>query len=167
MRGMAEKTSFAGFSPLISHSIRAFHPPFIAPYRYRPGIVPLPSWRCTATSLALCRCQPGSVPPPSSPRVIILYMVCLLPPFPPSLVFFPFLTQSFPVLCAFPFKKLPKKFPVSFAFADIRPTFAPAFGKEPSGSPGVRKKKSPEIWRICPEVVTFASAFPFRGGRTL
>ena len=25
------------------------------------------------------------------------------------------------------------------------------------------KKKSPEIWRICPEVVTFASAFPFLG----
>ena len=67
-------------------------------------------------------------------------MVCLLPPFPPSFVFFPFLTPSFPALCVFIFKKLPKKFPVSFAFAVIRPTFAPAFGKEPSGSPGTRKK---------------------------
>ena len=67
-------------------------------------------------------------------------MVYVLSPFPPPFVFFASLTPSFPVLCAFPFKKLPKKFPVSFAFADIRPTFAPAFGKEPSGSPGVRKK---------------------------
>ena len=90
-------------------------------------------------------------------------MVYVLSPFPPSFVFFPFLTPSLPALCAFISKKLPKKFPVSFAFAVIRPTFAPAFGKEPSGSPGVRKKKSPEIWRIWPEVVTFASAFPFSG----
>ena len=109
-------------------------------YRYHPGVVSLPSWRRTATNLALYRCQPGSVPPLSSSRVIILYMVYVLPPFPPSFVFFSFLTPSFPVLCVFPSKKLPKKFPVSFAFAVIRPTFAPAFGKEPSGSLGVRKK---------------------------
>lgn len=135
----------------------------LAPYRYRPGIVPLPSWRCTATSLALCRCQPGSVPPPSSPRVIILYMVCLLPPFPPSLVFFSFLTPSFPVLCAFPFKKLPKKFPVSFAFADIRPTFAPAFGKEPSGSPGTRKKSPRKFGGYVRKLLPLHPLSPFVG----
>ena len=137
--------------------------PMLTSYRYLPGVVPLPSWRRTATNLALYCYQPGSVPPLSFPRIIILYMVYLLSPFPPSFVFFSFLTPSFPAICAFSSKKLPKKFPVSFAFAVIRPTFAPAFGKEPSGSPGARKKKSPEIWRICPEVVTFASAFPFLG----
>ena len=89
-------------------------------------------------------------------------MVCLLPPFPPSFVFFPFLTPSFPVLCAFSSKKLPKKFPVSFAFAVIRPTFAPAFGKEPSGSPGTRKKV-PGNLEDMPGSCYLCIRFPFLG----
>ena len=75
MRGMAEKTSFAGFSPLISHNISAFHPPFIAPYRYQPGVMPLPTRLRPSTFLSPCYNIIYGVPPSPLPAVLCLFCI--------------------------------------------------------------------------------------------
>ena len=174
MRGMAEKTSFAGFSPLISHNISAFHLPFIAPYRYHPGVVSLPSWRRIATFLAPYRYQLGVIPLPTRlrpsaflfPCYNIIYGVCLFP-FSAFLCLFFIPNSKFSSALCFSIQKTSKKVSRKFCVCRYKAYLCTRFRKGTLRFPWGPKKKSPEIWRICPEVVTFASAFPFRGGCTL
>ena len=90
-------------------------------------------------------------------------MVYVFSPFPPSFVFFFIPNSKFSSALCFRIQKTSKKVPRKFCVCRYKAYLCTRFRKGTLRFPRDPKKKSPEIWRICPEVVTFASAFPFLG----
>ena len=90
-------------------------------------------------------------------------MVYVFSPFPPSFVFFFIPNSKFSSALCFRIQKTSKKVPRKFCVCRYKAYLCTRFRKGTLRFPWGPKKKSPEIWRICPEVVTFASAFPFLG----
>ena len=174
MRGMAEKTSFAGFSPLISHNISAFHLPFIAPYRYHPGVVSLPSWRRIATFLAPYRYQLGVIPLPTRLRPSAFLFPCYniiygVRPFPLSaflcLFFIP--NSKFSSALCFSIQKTSKKVSRKFCVCRYKAYLCTRFRKGTLRFPWGPKKKVPGNLEDMPGSCYLCIRFPLSRGMHL